>query len=329
MDAKTVPISLDEIVAARALLRNYLLPTNLIHYAELSTAIGASVYIKHENHNPTGSFKIRGGLNLAHHLKQANAKGVITFSTGNHGLSIAAAQRFGLPATVVVPENNNPVKNRAITSFGAELIEGGANFDAASQLVDELCRERGLYFAHPCNEPLLVNGVGTGFLEIVESLPDVDVVIVPLGGGSEAAAASVALRPLSSRIEIIAVQAMESPAAFNSWRSGTIESAPNRTFAGGLATGNAYRIPFEIYRDTITEFVLLSEEELYDAMGAAMFYTRNIAEGAGAASLGAAWKLRRQLHGKKVALQMSGCNASHSEIQKALCRESSVRGFEN
>lgn len=326
---KDHPISIAETYRARRLVQTYLRPTSLTHYPGLSALLGAETYVKHENHNPTGTFKIRGGINLLHHLKQAGVGGVITFSTGNHGLSIATAARWlGIRATVVVPRNNNPVKNRAIRECGAELIEAGANFDEASAVVKQLCEERGLYYAHPCDEPLLINGVGTEFLEIVEDLPDIDVMIVPIGGGSEAAAAVTTLRTLRPGVEIIAVQAEKSSAAFQSWQAGEIRSSTNETFAGGFATGTAYRIPFEIYKDALSDFILLTEDEIYDGIAAAAYYTHNHAEGAGASTLAAAYKVREKLRGKKVVLQMSGGNASPREFIEATGREIFLHGWQ-
>ncbi len=325
---KEYPISIAEVFRAKNVVENYLRPTNLTYYQGLSSVIDAEVFIKHENHNPTGTFKIRGGLNLVHHLKRAGIGGVITFSTGNHGLSIATAGRWlGISATVVVPQNNNPVKNLAIKECGAELIEAGANFDEASLTVNQLCQQRGLYYVHPCNEPLLINGVGTEFLEIVEDVPDIDVMIVPLGGGSEAAAAIITLRALRPEVEIIAVQAEKSSAAYRSWTNKCISKAPNGTFAGGFATGTAYEIPFEIYKDTLNDFVLLTEEEIYDAMGLAYYYTHNLAEGAGASTVMAALKIRERLRGKKVVLQMSGGNTTPQEVIEASRREVFSNGF--
>jgi threonine dehydratase len=325
---KNHPISTDEIIRAKAIVSNYLSPTELIYYEGLSRAIGAEIHIKHENHNPAGTFKIRGGINLMHHLRHASVPGVITFSTGNHGLSIAtAAKWFGMTATVVLPLNNNPVKNRAIRETGAKLIEAGASFEEASKTVDQLSQEQGLYYAHPANEPLLINGIGTEFLEIVEKLPDMEVMILPIGAGSEVAAAITSLRPLRPHLEIIAVQARNSPAAYNSWKQKQICHASNTTFAGGLATGKGYETTFDIYKDGLDDFVLLTEDEIYDGIGAAFYYTHNLAEGAGAAAIMAAWKLRDKLRGKKVVLQMSGCNASHQEIVEATKRTPFHTGF--
>lgn len=327
-ELKRYPVSITEVLRARGIVGRWLRPTALIRYEGLSRAIGAQVYVKHENHNPTGTFKIRGGVNLMHHLQHAGVRGVITYSTGNHGLSIAtAAQWLGMQATVVVPCNSNPVKVRAIREAGAELIEAGATFEDCAQTVDRLCQERGLYYAHPANEPFLINGVGTGFLEVIEALPDLEVMLVPLGAGSEVAGAITTLRALSPRVEIIAVQATGSPAAYESWRQKRICSAQNTTFAGGIATGMAYDLPFGIYNEGLDDFVLLSEDELYDGMAAALYYTHNVAEGAGAATIAAAWKLRERLQGRRVALQMSGCNASAKEISAATARETFHRGY--
>jgi threonine dehydratase len=315
---KNYPVSLREAIRAKTPVYMHLSPSHLTPYGGLSDLLDAQIYIKHENHNPTGSFKVRGGINLMHHLKQAGVQGVITFSTGNHGISVAAtAAWFGLAAVVVVPENNNPAKNRKIREAGAELIEAGNSFEEASRVVEKKAAERELYFVHPANEPHLINGVGTEFLEILDALPDVDAVIVPIGAGSEAAAAVTVLKSVNPAIEIYAVQAENSSAAFLSWKSGDICSAGNNTFAGGFATGTGYEIPFEIYKDELEDFVLLSEPEIYEGIALAAYYTQNFVEGAGAATLMAAIKLKEQLKGKKVVLQFSGSNASPEEIAEA------------
>lgn len=323
------PISLAEIFRARPVVREFVRPTQLVRYEGLSRLIGAEVYIKHESHNPTGSFKIRGGVNLMYHLKRSGIDGVVTFSTGNHGLSIASAAKWnGLRAVVVVPEGNNPVKNRAIRECGAELVESGRTFEEASGVVEGLRRERMYYYAHPADEPLLINGVGTEFLEVLEELPYVDVVIVPLGAGSEAAAAITTAREMRPDTEVIAVQAECSQAAYQSWREKHICHAPNSTFAGGFATGKAYEVPFQIYKEGLSDFVLLTEDEIYDGIAMAFHYTHNLAEGAGAATIMAAYKLRERLKSKHVVLQMSGCNASPEEIIEATRRQAFQHGLQ-
>ncbi len=318
MDLKNYPISLNEVIRAKSIVKPFLNPTPLIRYEGLSRKIGADIFIKHENHNPTGTFKPRGGVNLMHHLKRNGVTGVITYSTGNHGASIgASAKWFGLEAVVVVPENSNPVKIKNIKEAGAELVESGADFEEAGRTVERLQQERGLYYAHPANESLLIDGVGTEFLEILETLPDLDVMIVPLGAGSEAAAAITVLHSVRPDIEVIAVQAESSPAAHDSWKEGQIVTRSNTTFAGGIATGTAYEFTFDIYKQGLADFVLLSEEELYEGIGLAMHYTRNLVEGAGGTAIRAAFKIKERLKGKRVALQMSGCNASADEIVRA------------
>ena len=314
-------ISLSETLRARTIIRPHLKPAPLRRYESLCRLIGADVWVKHENHNPTGTFKIRGGINLMHHLRGQGIGGVITYSTGNHGTSVSTAARiFGLKAVVVVPEKSNPLKVQAIRDAGAELVEHGGTFEEAGRRVMALKEERGLYFVHPANEPLLVNGVGTGFLEILEELPDLDVMLVPLGAGSEVAAAVTVLKSVRPQIEVIAVQAEAAPAACRSWKAGRIVTAENTTFAGGVATGTAYEIPFAIYSRHLDDFVLLSEEELYEGIALAAHHTRNLAEGAGSATLRAAVKIRHKLAGKRVALQFSGCNASPAEIVAATRR---------
>lgn len=312
-------LSLNAALGAREVIRAHLAPTPLRRYPSLDRLIGATVFIKHENHNPTGTFKIRGGIHLMHHLKQNGVRGVITYSTGNHGTSVAASARmFGLQAVVVVPIGSNPLKIQAIKDSGSELIEYGQDFEMAGKKVAQLVEERGLYFVHPANESHLINGVGTEFLEIAETLPDLDVMIVPVGAGSEVAAAITVLKQIRPQIEIIAVQAEASQAAYLSWKAGKIVTAPNKTFAGGVATGIAYETPFGLYKNGLNDFVLLNEEELYQGIALAAHHTRNLTEGAGSACLRAAFKIRKQLFGKKVVIQMSGGNASGEELRKAM-----------
>ena len=312
------PVSLLESMRAREVIKPYLTPTQCLLNSGLSQLLDAEVYIKYENQNPTGSFKIRGGINLMANLSPLTDSGVITFSTGNHGLSVAtSAALFNIPATIVVPENNTLAKNRKIREAGAELIETGSTFEQASMAAEKLCEQRDLFYVHPANQPQLINGVGSEFLELIETVPDLDAVIVPLGAGSEVAAAITTLKPINPKIEIFAVQAKSSKAAWSSWKSGLIQTADNTTFAGGFATGSAYELPFTIYKNNITDFVLLSEQEIYRSIALAFYYTQNMLEGAGASTIMAAIKLKPQLKGKKVVLQFSGCNASTDEIKTA------------
>lgn len=307
--AKEYPISLIEVLRAEKVVYQYIKATPLIYYNSLSNLIGGNIYIKHENHLPGGSFKIRGGLNIMHHLKQQNIKGVITFSTGNHGISIATAAKLSeIDATIVVPKGNNPEKNQRIRETGAFLEEVGDDFEQAAQAGVQIQKERGLHYIHAANEPHLINGVGTEYNEILRELPDIDAIILPIGGGSELAAAVTVLKTVNPRIEIYAVQAEASKSAYLSWKTGKITQSTNKTFAGGFATGTAYEIPFNLYKNQLADFILLSEEEIAHGIYMSLTHTHNLAEGAGASTIIAAHKIKDRLKGKNVVLQMSGCN---------------------
>jgi len=315
---KNYPISLLEVIRARSVVSSHMEPSPLRLYAGLSQLLGFNAYVKHENQNITGSFKIRGGINVMSHISQQGISGVVTFSTGNHGLSVAtSAKMFGIPAIVVVPNGANPAKIRLIEAAGAEVIEAGDNFDESALVVAEISSSRGFYYVHPANEPHLVNGVGSEFLEVIEQLPDVDAVILPLGGGSEVAAAVATLKAIRPEIEVYAVQAECSSAAYQSWKQGRIVERSNETFAGGFATGSAYETTFDIYKDQLTDFVTLSESEIYQGIALAAYHTKNLVEGAGGSTLMAAWKLKERLQGKNVVMQFSGSNASPDEIRTA------------
>jgi threonine dehydratase len=322
-------ISLKEIARARAVIYRYLKPTPLIHYQPLSEITGFQTFIKHENHNPTGSFKVRGGLNLLVSLPQEEReRGVITATRGNHGQSVAMAARiFGVPCTIVVPHGNNPEKNRAMRGFGAELVEYGRDFDEARQRTEEIREERGLRYIHPANEPKLVNGVGTYSLEIFEDLPDVDAIIVPIGGGSGACGAITIARALNSNTRVIGVQAEKAASVYLSWREGRmIETESADTFADGLATRIPFEMTFNIIRKGISDIVTVSEEEMKSSIRLLLETTHNLAEGAGAAPLAAGLKIRDQLRGKKVVMILSGGNIDLATLRWVLMGDGEQNG---
>lgn len=324
---KQQDISLHEAYIAKQAISPHLPASALIQNQGLSELIGAQVYVKHENQNLTGSFKIRGGINFMVNAAAQAIPGVITFSTGNHGLSIAkSAQLLGIPAIVVVPEGANPVKIKLIEESGAEVIQAGKNFDEASVVVARLSEEKQYYYVHPANEPHIINGVATEFLEIMDQLPQIEAIVLPLGGGSEVAAAVTVFKSINPNIEIYAVQAELSSAAYHSWRQNKIVTSTNETFAGGFATGTAYETTFDIYKDQLTDFVLLAEEEIIQGIALATHHTKQTLEGAGASTIMAAWKLRHQLAGKHVVLQFSGSNASQQELNRALNHSSFSTG---
>jgi threonine dehydratase len=312
--------SLNDIYAARERVYRVVKPTPLMRHPLLSAETGLDIRVKHENHNPTGAFKVRGGANLIATLSPAERRGVITATTGNHGQSIAlACQREGVPCTIVVPLGNNPEKNAAMRALGADLIECGADFDQARERVEQLQHERGLRYVHSANEPLLIAGVATYALEIFEEQPDTDVIIVPIGGGSGASGCCLVRTGLGSRARVVGVQAARADAFARSWQTGTrVVGDKADTFAEGMATRVTFDLPFTILRQQLDAIVTLSEEQLAAGVRLALRTTHNLAEGAGASTLAAAVKLQSELAGKKVVCVMSGGNIDAATLKRVL-----------
>ena len=309
-------ITLADVLEARRRISPHLRATSLFPYAGLDELLGAEVWVKHENHQPVGAFKVRGGVNLVSQLDESEReRGLIAASTGNHGQSIAYAARLhGVAARICVPENANPVKLAAMRALGAELIVHGQDFDAAREHCEQLAGEHGYRYVHSGNEPLLIAGVATETLEIIEDRPDVDAIIVPIGGGSGAAGACIVAKGIRPGIEVIGVQSEAAPAAFRSWQARALLDGENATFAEGLATRVPFELPQQILWEHLDDFVLVSEDEIRHANRLMIEHTRNLVEPAGAAPLAAALKLRDRLHGKRVALVLSGGNISPAQL---------------
>ncbi len=314
--------TLDDILAARETIRDHLPRTPLRAYPALDRLVGAQVWVKHENLMPTGAFKVRGGVNLMSRLDpETRRQGVITASTGNHGQSVAyGARLFGVQATVCVPEHANPVKVEAMRDLGAEVICAGRAFEEARAHCEALAVERGLRYVHTGNEPDLIAGVATATLEILEEQPEVDVILVAVGGGSGASAACIVARALRPSIEVIGVQSAQSPAAHDSWRAGAMVERPNTTAAEGVATGSAFELPQRIMRELLTDFVLVEDRDLLTATRLMIEKTRTLVEPAGAAPLAAALDpaLAPRLRGRRVALVCSGANISPAQLAEVL-----------
>ncbi len=312
--------------AAGDLVYPFVRPTPFMRHPLLNAESGLDLIVKHENHNPTGSFKIRGGLNLVGRLSASERRrGVISASTGNHGQSIAlACRREGIQCTILTPLGNNPDKNAAMRAYGATVIEFGRDFDEARERVERLQAEQGLRYVHSANEPLLIAGVATLALEMFDEQPDLDVVLVPIGGGSSACGCAIVRSGVGSHAKIIGVQAEGSDAFARSWRSGTrVVGRQAATFAEGMATRVTFDLTFEILRRELDDVVTLTEPELAAGVRLALRTTHNLAEGAGAASLAAAMKLRDQLAGRKVACVMSGGNIDTATLARVLAMPSS------
>ena len=309
-----------DVTEARGRIAPYVVRTPLHRYLSLDRLLDAEVYVKHENYQRLGAFKVRGGVNLVSQLSdEERRRGVATASTGNHGQSIAyAAGLFDTQAIVAVPEGTNPGKVESMRNLGAEVVFHGRNFEDAREHAERLSREEGYRYIHAANEPMLIAGVGTYSLEIVEDLPDVDVIIVPLGGGSGACGACIVAKATNPDIEVIAVQAAGAPAAYLSWKEGHVVETPMETEAEGLATRMGYELPRTILGDLLDDFLLVSEEELARAVVLHLEKTHSLTEHAGAASLAAAIKIRERLKGRKVVLVASGGNISLQHLRAAL-----------
>lgn len=309
-----------DILLAQKQIKPYLARTPLHSYPALNELLGTRVYVKHENYQPVGAFKVRGGVNLVSQMSaDERARGVIAASTGNHGQSVAyAARLFGVRAVIVVPEGANPGKVAAMRGMEAEVIHWGANFDEARLHCEELARQHGYRYIHSGNEPLLIAGVGTYALEMLEDEPALATLFVPIGGGSGASGVCLVAKQINPAIRVIGVQAEAAPAAYESWRQHKLVAAPNRTSAEGLATGTAFELPQTILWDHLDDFLLVSENEIKQAMIWMLERAHSLAEGAGAASLAAAYKIREQLSDQRVGIVCSGGNASLASLREAL-----------
>ena len=311
--------TLHDILRARANVYRYLKPTALHHYPTLSSLIGTATWVKHENHQPVGAFKVRGGLHLAAELTAEQRKGgLYTASTGNHGQSIAfAARAFGIAVTIAVPEGANPGKIAAIRALGADVVEHGKDFDTAREWITQTAKDKGGYFVSPTDERL-IHGVGTYGLEIMEDLPDVDVIIVPVGAGSGVCGTAIAAKTINPGVQVIGVQSAQAPAQQQSWQAEELREATMQTVAEGLAT----RVPFantqRIMHHYLDDFLLVDDQAIEQAVYLLLEHTHNIAEEAGAASLAAALQIRQQLAGKNVVIVQSGGNIVPARLQHIL-----------
>ena len=307
------------MLAARDFLAAYLKPTPLIRRDAVNAALGLEVWLKCENLLPTAAFKVRGGLNLIGRDPTARA-GIIGASTGNHGQSLAyAGGVFGVPVTIVVPKNANPLKLAAMRANGAVIVEHGDDYDDARVECERRAAADGTRYVHSGNEPYLIAGVGTAALEVLTERPDIQVLIVPVGGGSGASGAALVAKSLRPEVTVIGVQAEGASAAYRAWRDRaprTTERAA--TFAEGLATRTSFDLPQAMLAVLLDDFVLVTDDELYDAMRLLLVEGHVVAEGAGAAPIAAARRMTERLAGKRVACWVSGGNATADSLRRAL-----------
>ncbi|HYK31803.1 MAG TPA: threonine/serine dehydratase [Streptosporangiaceae bacterium] len=307
---------LADVLAARQRIAPYLQPTPLYRYPALDALAGAQLWVKHENHQPVGAFKVRGGINLLSQLSDdERRRGVISASTGNHGQSIAyASNLLGVRAIICVPEDANPVKVESMRALGAEVVFHGRDYDDARVHCEKLAAEHGYRYIHSANEPALIAGVATYSLEILEQRPDIEMIVVPIGGGSGAAGACVVAKAVRPSVNVIGVQAEAAPSAYLSWRAREMVAAENSTFAEGMATRTSFEFTQQIMWDLLDDFVLASENALKAATRAMIEKTRNLVEPSGAAALAAVLGDPERFAGRKIAIICSGGNISPAQL---------------
>jgi len=318
-------ISIADVHAAEHRIRPYLTPTPLRRYRLLDDIVGheIGVHVKHENLQPTGSFKVRNGLSVVTALSvEDRRRGLVAATKGNHGQGLAyAGALLAVPVTLVVPGDNVPEKNAAMAALGAELVPGGRDYDTATAVAAQLTAVRGLRLAHSTNDPGVLAGAGTITLEILRQQRNLDAIVVAVGGGSQAVGAIVVARSLQPRLKVYAVQASGAAACHDSWHAGT-RLAYDRvdTFADGIATRTTYDLSFPTLRDGLAGFVTVSDAEIAEAIRVLHRATHTTCEGAGAAPLAGLMKLRPELAGRQVALVLSGANIDGHTLARVLSR---------
>jgi threonine dehydratase len=302
---------LPALEAAASLVHTHMPPTPQYAWPLLAARLGCEVWVKHENHTPTGAFKVRGGLVFIERLKRERpaCPGIVSATRGNHGQSLAyAGAKFGVPVTIVAPHGNSVEKNAAMRAFGAELIKHGRDFDEARANAEALAAERRLEFA-PSFAPDLVKGVATYALELFRAAPPLDAVYVPIGLGSGICGLIMARDLLGLSTEIVGVQSTQANAYARSLAAGRIvptDSADTR--ADGMATRVPDRDAFEIIRRGAARIVEVTDEEIAEAIRIYWTDTHNLAEGAGAAPLAALMQERDRMRGRRVGVILCGGN---------------------
>ena len=305
-----------DVVAARPIVYRHLPPTPMWSYPALDAAAGATVFVKHENVQPVGAFKVRGGLTLLDAMTPAERlRGTVSYSTGNHAQSLAYASALhGVPCTVVMPAAANPAKAAAVRAWGAEVILTGADLEAAQRYAEQVAESTGARLVSPGDAAELLPGVGTLYLEVFAAQPALDAVLVPVGSGTGASAATVVARELAPACAVIGVQSDASRAAHDSWHGGELVKRPNRTRVDGLATGRGYELPQRLLRDKLADFLLVTDDQIGRAQSLLATSAHTLAEGAGAAALAAVMSHPDRFKGQRIAIICTGGNASTAEL---------------
>lgn len=308
-----IGITLADVLAARARIAPYLQPSPLRHYPLLDALVGYGirVLVKHENHLPVNSFKIRNGLSAVTALPLDVAeRGVAAASTGNHGQGVAfAGALLGIPVTICVPARNNPEKNAAIRALGATLVEHGANYDACVAHCAEMARRDDLTVIHSTNNRDVIAGAGTLTLELLEQAPEVAAMVIAVGGGSQAVGALTVAADRKPSLRIYGVQSAGAPAQHEAWKAKhLLPPMPSRTFAEGIATASAYEMTLPTLCEGLEDFITVPDADIAQAIRDLWRVTHNLAEGAGAVGFAGLRALAPKLEGQTVAVVMSGGN---------------------
>jgi threonine dehydratase len=324
MGAPNPLFTLAELEAAVQLVHRTVLPTLQYAWPRLTKRAGCEVWVKHENHTPTGAFKVRGGIVYMESLKRSHSKlaGVISATRGNHGQSIAfSASRAGIPATIYVPRNNSTDQNAAMRAFGAAVVEFGRDFDEALAECHRVAREQDLHFIPPFNRDQ-VKGVATYALELFRAVADLETVYVPIGMGSGISGVIAVRDLLGLKTEIVGVVARNAPAMALSFEAGKpVPTNSAQTFADGMATRDPRQEALTIIKSGAARVLQLSEDDIAEAVRAYFQDTHNVAEGAGAAPLAGLMQERARMRGKRVAVILSGGNIDGSVYQQILTGE--------
>ncbi len=320
------PISFEDVFEAHRRIRHYLAPTPLRHYGPLDAAVGhgMEVWVKHENYNPTNSFKVRNAISVMTRLSEEERKrGVVAATRGNHGLGVAwAGSLLQVRVTICVPRGNNPEKNEGMRGLGATVIEEGKDYDESVTVAERLAEERGLRLVHSTNDRDVIAGAATVTVEILEEMPEIDAMVVSVGGGSQAVGALTVARVLKPGMPIFAVQAERASAAHDSWHAGRpIETRSADTFADGLATRCVYTMTFGALCEGLAGFVTVTEAEIAEAVRLLLRTTHSLPEGAGAAGVAGLKKLGNLLAGNRVAVVLSGGNIDAETLRRVVNRE--------
>src|SRR5215204_6319045 len=320
------PVDLDAISAARDRIRPFVPVSPLRSYPVLDAEVGhgISVFVKHENFNPTNSFKVRNAFSLVTALSdEERRRGIVAATRGNHGLGLAyAGTRFGVPVTICVPLGNNPDKNAGMRALGVRLIEEGRDYDESLTVANRIVEENDARLAHSTNDPHIIAGAGTMSLEIAEQAPELDALVIAVGGGSQAVGAMVVMRALHPNVRVYAVQAAGASATHDGWHAGEPRvTASATTIADGLATRSSYDLTFSALREGLADFITVTDAEIANAMRVLLRSTHSLVEGAGAAGMAGLLALRDRLAGQRVGVVLSGGNVDERTLRQVLTHE--------